>query len=145
MSNYDDLIKDEKLGHSWRHSSRCNYYEFYTKNGYRDIVQFIAELDVKSILDFGCGNNDLSYVLNDDELDCYSYDPYVSHFSKKPTTPRDLTILYNVLQCIEDSLIDETINDLYIQLGFDDFDSKLVGEFWQRYIALHIDKNNLIV
>ena len=38
-----------------------------------------------------------------------------------------------------------TINDLYIQLGFDDFNPELVGDFWQRYIALHIDKNNLIV
>ena len=28
---------------------------------------------------------------------------------------------------------------LYQLLGFDDFDSKLIGEFWQAYINLHVD------
>jgi hypothetical protein len=29
------------------------------------------------------------------------------------------------------------MENLYKQLGFDDFNPALVGEFWQRYIDLH--------
>ena len=29
-----------------------------------------------------------------------------------------------------------------MQLNYDDFNTKLVGDFWQKYINLHIDNNN---
>ena len=34
------------------------------------------------------------------------------------------------------------IETLYYQLKYDDFNSKLVGDFWQQYINLHIDNND---
>jgi hypothetical protein len=33
------------------------------------------------------------------------------------------------------------MSDLYTQLHYDDFNSELVGNFWQSYIDLHIDKH----
>lgn len=43
---------------------------------------------------------------------------------------------------IDNHIFDQTaflklIEDLYCTLGFDDFDSDLVGNFWQKYIDLH--------
>ena len=36
------------------------------------------------------------------------------------------------------------IETLYYQLKYDDFNSKIVGDYWQQYINLHIDNNDTI-
>ena len=47
-------------------------------------------------------------------------------------------IPFDVDNCIfEKNAFLESMYDLYNSLGFTDFDSKLVGEFWQAYIDLH--------
>ena len=38
-----------------------------------------------------------------------------------------------------------SIETLYYQLKYDDFNSKLVGDFWQQYINLHINSNNNMI
>jgi hypothetical protein len=34
----------------------------------------------------------------------------------------------------------KAMENLYKQIGFDDFDSERIGDFWQQYIDLHVDK-----
>ena len=48
---------------------------------------------------------------------------------------------------IDNSIFEKTkflssIEILYKQLDYDDFNSILIGDFWQKYINLHIDNNN---
>lgn len=48
---------------------------------------------------------------------------------------------------IDNSIFEKTkflssIEILYKQLNYDDFNSKLIGDFWQKYINLHIDNND---
>ena len=48
------------------------------------------------------------------------------------------TVRFNVDDCIFDKeLFLDSIKSLYEQLGFDDFDAALVGDFWQAYMKLH--------
>jgi len=50
------------------------------------------------------------------------------------------TFGFDVDECIfEKSKFLNAISELYNKLEYDDFNPYLVGEFWQRYIRLHID------
>lgn len=126
MFEYNKETMSEKYDYTWRHLSRNNYYFFYTENGQKDIVTFIDELQIKSILDYGCGNNDLKYVLGESksEIECVGYDPYVTLFSNKPTEAKELTVCYNVLQSIENDKMYEVINDIHT--------------LTKKYLLLHI-------
>jgi hypothetical protein len=112
MNRYEEIIKDMNV--EWRHFSRNNYYLFNTSTGTKNIIQMIKEYDVNSVLDYGCGHNDLSYTLANtfDNIEFVSYDPGVPHFSKRPS-PKEMTICYNVLQIIEPGDIDNIIEDLH--------------------------------
>lgn len=55
------------------------------------------------------------------------------------------TLLFNV----DDSIFSETkflseMQKLYIGLGLDDFNANLILKFWQSYMALHVDKSELM-
>lgn len=115
MFCYNEETQKQQYTYIWRHLSRNNYYFFSTEDGERDIVFFIDLLRVKSILDYGCGNNDLSYVLGKTykHIECVSYDPYIEHRSVKPVASKDLVICYNVLQAIEQENMNQIINDLH--------------------------------
>ena len=48
---------------------------------------------------------------------------------------------------IDNSIFEKTkflssMETLYKQLDYDDFNSILIGDFWQKYIKLHIDNDN---
>lgn len=115
MFDYNQETKKQKYDTFWRHISRNNYYHFCTNEGLRDMSHFIDKLKVSSVLDYGCGNNDLSYVMGDSykNIEFTSYDPHITIHSQKPTSPKDLVVCYNVLQVVEDENLDSVINDLY--------------------------------
>lgn len=115
MFDYNEETSKKNFDSYWRHSSRSNYYYFSTENGYKDIVYFVEKLKVKSVLDYGCGNNFLSYVLGDlmSDVECVGYDPFVPHFSNRPKESKELTVCYSVLQCIPDEKMDVVIKDLH--------------------------------
>jgi hypothetical protein len=113
MNRYDELTKDMDI--DWHHFSRSNFYNFNTSSGFKNIIQFVKELDIKNVLDYGCGNNNLQDILNkaNTNITCVSYDPYIAHFSTKPNSKKELTVCYNVLQIVEEHDVDNVINDLY--------------------------------
>jgi hypothetical protein len=54
-----------------------------------------------------------------------------------------------VLIDIDSSIFDQhkfanMIQHLYLELGFDDFDSQLVGTFWKSYMDLHVDTTAIL-
>ena len=56
-----------------------------------------------------------------------------------------ITIGFDIDNCIFDKFkFLSSIENLYNQLGYTDFNPKLVGDFWQQYIDLHIDNNDTI-
>jgi len=113
MNRYDELTKGMDI--NWHHISRSNFYTFTTPSGPKSIIQFVKELEVQNVLDYGCGNNNLQDILNKvyTNITCVSYDPYITHFSTKPNSKKELTVCYNVLQVIEEHNMDNVINDLY--------------------------------
>jgi len=56
-----------------------------------------------------------------------------------------IIIGFDIDNCIFDKFkFLSSIENLYNQLGYTDFNPKLVGDFWQQYINLHIDNNDTI-
>jgi hypothetical protein len=67
--------------------------------------------------------------------------PIKDEISKFYMTSTINTIGFDIDNCIfEKSKFLSAMSDLYRQLHYDDFNAKLVGNFWQSYIELHIDK-----
>jgi hypothetical protein len=117
MNRYDELTKNMDI--TWHHWSRSNFYNFITPTGLKDIIQFVAELEVDTVLDYGCGNNNLHDILSKrfSDKECVGYDPYVPHFSTKPSSKKELTVCYNVLQIVEEQDMDNVITDLHNLTG----------------------------
>lgn len=39
----------------------------------------------------------------------------------------------------DEALFISNMQQLYTQLGFDDFNSSAIATFWKRYMSLHVD------
>lgn len=72
-------------------------------------------ISIKSILDHGTGQGGLVEVLNADKqlmLDVRGYDPGVSKFSEKPTSPFDIVTSVDVLEHIGREYIESTLIEI---------------------------------
>lgn len=80
------------------------------------IVEFIkAYPDIKTILDYGCGEGALKKWVEDSGItdkDWTQHDPCVAEFSKRPEGRFDLVITTDVLEHVEEEHIDDVIDDL---------------------------------
>jgi len=125
MNEYEKLTENGDA--FWRHVSRSNFYLFSTSQGAKDIETFVKELEVTTILDYGCGNNNLSYILtnNIDNPNCVGYDPYIPYFSTRPTR-KELTVCFSVLHMVGETDLDRVIRDIH--------------SLTERYLLIHINK-----
>jgi len=105
---YSSKLKTEH----WKLLSRFNIYEFRTKNGQVHISDIISDLNIKTVLDYGCGyGHSLDYVKS--KVNVTNYDPFVPQYSDKPKHTSELTVCYNVLNIIEDEILDSVILDIH--------------------------------
>ncbi len=80
------------------------------------IVEFIKACpDIKTILDYGCGEGSLKKWVEDagiTDKEWTQYDPGVAEFSKRPEGKFDLVITTDVLEHVEEEHIDAVLDDL---------------------------------
>jgi hypothetical protein len=71
-----------------------------------------------------------NYITDNDEMQKF----YLWHLvkNKKIVVDVDSTIFAA-------ELFISNMQQLYTQLGFDDFDPSAIGKFWKRYMSLHVD------
>lgn len=66
-------------------------------------------MNVKSLLDYGCGKQSLKFSLP--ELNVIGYDPAIEGLDTAPE-PSELVVCTDVLEHIEPELIDDVLNDI---------------------------------
>ena len=80
------------------------------------VVEFIKAFpDIKTILDYGCGEGSLKKWVEEagiTDKEWYQYDPGVEEFSLCPAGRFDLVITTDVLEHVEEDHIDSVIDDL---------------------------------
>lgn len=78
-----------------------------------EVIRCIAEYDIKTILDFGCGKGNVVVALKSQfpNLKVYGYDPGREGFDELPESV-DMLFSSDVLEHIEPELLDETLADL---------------------------------
>ena len=80
------------------------------------VVEFIkAYPEIKTILDYGCGEGSLKKWVEAagiTDKQWTLYDPGVAEFSERPTGRFDLVITTDVMEHIEESMLDAVIDDL---------------------------------
>lgn len=100
----------------WRHYTRHNFYEFYTSKGYKTLIDFVSLYEPNSVLDYGCGYNEISDLLPE-HIQCVNYDPYIPKYSEHPNAKSDeqfdLIFCCGVLHCVESDYLDNVIKDIH--------------------------------
>jgi hypothetical protein len=114
-NDYNEWTRENK-DVFWRHYTRHNFYEFYTSEGYKTLLNFVVEFQPFSVLDYGCGHNDISDLLPQ-YIECVNYDPYVPKYSEHPNAKGDeqfdMIFCCGVLNCVETDCLDNVIKDLF--------------------------------
>jgi hypothetical protein len=113
--DYNEVTKDRPS--SWKLYSRINDYRFFLENGKeRRLIDIINEFDIKSILDYGCGNStSIRRILqssNKTNVKLYDYDPFVKGKDIRPNEMFDMVVCHNVLGGIEENYVPAVIEDL---------------------------------
>ncbi len=95
------------------------------------VVEFIKSYpEIKTILDYGCGEGSLKKHVEDagmTHLEWTLYDPGVVEFSERPIGPFDLVVTTDVLEHVEESMLDAVLDDL----------SELTGKYLFNEIACY--------
>lgn len=80
------------------------------------VVEFLkAFTDIKTILDYGCGESSLKKWVEDagiTDREWTMYDPGVAEFSQRPEGKFDLVITTDVLEHVEEEHVDSVLDDL---------------------------------
>lgn len=84
------------------------------------ILPIIEEFNVKTILDYGCGQGTLAEGLNSAKVmgktnfeSVYNYDPARREYAKRPKGQFDLVCCTDVLEHIEPEFLQNTLQDIY--------------------------------
>lgn len=72
----------------------------------------IAELGAKRVLDYGCGQTDLSKHLKDKTLSFHRYDPSIAELNQVPEGPFDLITCTDVMEHIPPQDIEDVLRHI---------------------------------
>lgn len=137
--DYNKIVLLSKKNHSWSLKSRSNVYKFYTTNGVVTIEEFVNRLGITSILDYGCGFGQALDNI-DPNISVQKYDLFVPEFKEHPTEASELTVCFNVLNCVEPDYFNEVINDIHsLTTKFLLLNIKIPG-FYNKESDWYIDK-----
>jgi hypothetical protein len=97
------------------HVRSKNYGTAAGKHAKRIYTSFLAPLNIKEALDYGCGKNLLQKGLNDlkAKIKITPYDPCITLFSTRPERTFEAVICHDVLEHVEPELLDNVLEDIY--------------------------------
>lgn len=80
------------------------------------VDQFVRQLDLKSLLDYGCGKGRLGDNMTS-QIAIWDYDPAIPGKDKRPSGKFDMVTCLDVLEHIEPECLDEVLDDLADYVG----------------------------
>ena len=86
-------------------------YGWVDSKGYVSYKQIIKELNIKSILDYGCGLGKTFDSLKP-EISITNYDPWIEEFSEFPTGQFDIVTCVAVLNNVDKEYMDDVLTNI---------------------------------
>ena len=96
------------------------YQDIHTSSGYgqgghkfvKYINRLVSELKAKTVLDYGCGQSDISKTLKNKNIKCYRYDPAIPAISTIQVKNVDLITCTDVLEHIPPNDIEDFLKHI---------------------------------
>jgi hypothetical protein len=119
MSNLLTLQEHNELYRKTCEARPDSFYGYSLQTHLPDILNIVNNSNIKSILDFGCGqaslwkHHDLYRLFRLDKSECDLYDPSISEYSILKKKPYDMVLCIDVLEHIPEHLLKEVLHQIF--------------------------------
>ncbi len=112
------LLRDDLIA-QYRKIHQEKRYGYTSQNLFLLLMPFVQEISPKSLLDYGCGQSNLVFMLRDaldpdntESVTAYKYEPAIKELSSLPVEKADLVLNTDVLEHIPNEDLEPVIKKI---------------------------------